>query len=104
MATAAALRAASPLLARRWVRSALAPPLVGSLLASAAVVAVGGLYPALPLGAALLAHAAVYGVVLAAALRGLYPVDLAGVLSRVPGGFRVSGWLRLPVAAAREPR
>jgi O-antigen/teichoic acid export membrane protein len=92
-----ALALASSRLAVRWVRSALVPPAVGSLLAIGAVLIVertgviSALIPRLCLATFL------YALTLAVSLRGLFPVPLAALLSGVPGGGRVSGWLRLPV-------
>jgi PST family polysaccharide transporter len=95
-----ALSVASSRLAAHWVHSALVPPAVGSLLAIAAVVilersgVVSAPIPRLCLATCL------YGLTVAAALRRLFPGPLATLLSGVPGGGRVSRWLRLPVASA----
>jgi hypothetical protein len=57
-----------------------------------------GLAPSLLPG--LCVDTAVYGLAAGLTLRGFFPGPLAGVLSRVPGGDRLSGWLRLPVMPA----
>lgn len=93
-----ALGMASSRLAVRWVRSALVPPAVSSLLAIGAVLIVdrsgiiSALIPQLCLATC------VYALTVAVSLRGLFPGALASVLSGVPRGSRVSGWLRLPIA------
>jgi len=95
-----ALAVASSRLAVHWIRSALVPPAVGSLLAIGAVLIVEGsgvisaVFPRLCLATCL------YALTVALSLRALFPGPLAIVLSEVPGGGRVSGWLRLPVAPA----
>jgi O-antigen/teichoic acid export membrane protein len=95
-----ALAAASPLLAAGWMRSALVPPTVASLLAMTAVLAVERLGIASSLVATLCLDTWVYGLVLVLSLRGLFPGSLGSVLSRVPGGERLGGWLRLSVGGA----
>jgi O-antigen/teichoic acid export membrane protein len=93
-----ALAVASSRLAVRWVRSALVPPAVGSLLAIGAVLIVerSGVVSA-PIPRLCLATC-LYALTVAVSLRGLFPSPLASALSGVPGGERVSGWLRLPLA------
>lgn len=94
------LAVASSSLAVRWVRLGLVPSAVSSLLAIGAVLiidrsdVVSALIPRLCLATCL------YALTVAVSLRGLFPGPLAAVLSVVPGGDRVSGWLRLPVAPA----
>ena len=100
LAGGTALAFASPLLAAGWVRATVVPPLAAGLLGVAVVSALGAIEPRLPLAARVGLHAATYGVVVAIALRGLFPRQLASVLRRVPGGGRLSGWLGLPAAPA----
>ncbi len=95
-----ALVVASPRLVPRWVESVLVPPVVAGLGAAAAVFGVEhsgvvpGLVPRLLLGTG------VYAIVVAGAFRGLFPGPLGALLSRVPGGARLGGWLGLRGAAA----
>jgi len=97
VAAAIALASASTLLARGWVRSALLPPAVSSLVAMGAVLAVTHLGLASSPWARLCVDTVVYGLSVGLILRGFFPVSLAAVLSRAPGSDRLSGWLRLPV-------
>jgi O-antigen/teichoic acid export membrane protein len=79
-------------------RSVLVPPAVGSLLAIGAVLLVEGSGPVSALIPRLCLATCLYALTVAVTLRGWFPGPLATVLSQVPGGERVSGWLRLPVA------
>lgn len=98
---AAALAAASPLMARGWVRAVLLPPALSSVLAVGAVLAVRSAWPGPPEGASgLLLETAAYALALVAALRAFFPQVLTSVLSQAPGGDLLSGWLRLPRAPA----
>ena len=45
----------------------------------------------------------VYGLTLGLTLRGFFPGALASLLSRIPGGDRLSSWLRLPMAGVASP-
>lgn len=95
---AVALAAATPLLAPGWPRSALIPPAVAGLVAGAGVLAVQTLGPDLPPAVELVVTGGVFTATMGLALRGLFPSPLAVLLARVPGGDRVSIWLRLPTA------
>jgi len=91
-----ALTAASPLMARGWPRSVVLPPAVASLLAMGAVLTAGRFVGTGSLASRLVLDIGLYGLVVAAALRGLFPAALANALSPVPGGERLSGFLGLP--------
>jgi O-antigen/teichoic acid export membrane protein len=95
-----ALAVASSRLAVRWVRPVLVPSAVSSLLAIGAVLLVEGSGVVSSLIPRLCLATCLYALTVAVSLRGLFPGPLAAVLSGVPGGGRVSGWLRLPVAPA----
>jgi O-antigen/teichoic acid export membrane protein len=101
-----ALAVASSRLASRWVRSALVPPAVGSLLAIGTVLIVEGSGVISAHISRLCLATCLYALSLAVSLWGLFPGPLATALSAVPGGGRVSCWLRLPMvpagSAARE--
>jgi O-antigen/teichoic acid export membrane protein len=99
---AVALMVASPLLAREWIGSALIPPAVAGLLAAGGVATIQSLGFGWPGHAELSVSACVFAATMALVLRGLFPVPLAGLLGRMPGGGRLSAWLRLP-AAPRVP-
>jgi O-antigen/teichoic acid export membrane protein len=98
----AALMVASPLLARGWVRNALIPPAVAGLLAAVGVAAIQQLDFGWPGHVELAVTACAFAAALVVVLRGLFPAPLALLLGRMPGGGRVSAWLRLP-AAPRAP-
>lgn len=93
-----ALAVASSRLTVRWVRSVVVPPAVGSLLAIGAGLIVDGAISTLT--PRLCLATCVYAFTVAVSIRGLFPGPLVTLLSGVPGGGRVSGWLRLPVAPA----
>lgn len=97
VAAAAALAAASSLLTPAWVLSVLLPPVLSTFLAMGAVMAVGAVGVTLPLVLQLCLDTGLYGLTLGLAFRGFFPGTLATVLSLVPGGDRLRGWLRLPV-------
>lgn len=99
----AALGAASPLMAKGWIRSSLLPPVLSSLPALGAVLALGHVWPERSPGLAVLADTAVYGLVLCVGLRAMFPEILTMALSLTPGGIRLGGWLRLPRMAAGSP-
>jgi len=98
-----ALVAAAPLLAPGWVRSGLFPSALTSLCAMGAVLAVDSLGVSWPLAPRLCLDTALYGLTYGLMLRACFPGVLRVVLSRVPGGGRVGGWLRLPGAGSVPP-
>lgn len=101
LGAAVTLHAASPLMATGWMRSALLPPALSSALAAAALVAAGAAWShRVPLLASQLLDAAVYGLVLALALRAFFPQAMVTVLTRTPGGSHLNRWLRLRPALA----
>ena len=65
-----------------------------------AVLAVESLAVAPVLLARLCTDTCVYGLALGLSLRGFFPGPLARILSRVPGGTRLGGWLRLSIGPA----
>jgi hypothetical protein len=95
-----ALAVVSSGLALRWVRSALVPPVVGSLfgVGSVLIMDVSGVISALI--PRLCLATCFYAITVALSLRVLFPGPLAGVLSGIPGGGRVGRWLRLSLAPA----
>jgi O-antigen/teichoic acid export membrane protein len=99
-AGAIALVVASPRLVPGWVRSAVAPPVCGSLLGVIVVLLAQQVGLVSALIPRLCAETCLYGATVAVALRGMFPGPLGTVLSRIPGGERLSGWLRLPGAPA----
>ena len=92
------LAVASSKLGIDWVRPVLVPPAVCSVLALGVVVIGDASGPVLSLVVRLCLDTALYVLAVAAAWRSLFPGPLATVLSQVPGGDRVSRWLRLAVA------
>jgi O-antigen/teichoic acid export membrane protein len=92
-----ALASASPLLPPGWAISVVGPPGVASLVGLGAVVGVARLGFVRPVLPELCVESAVFALVLALTLRGVFPGTLARVLSRAPGGDRVSSWLGLRV-------
>ena len=98
---AAALVAASPLLAPGWARSVLVPPVLSSVLAVGAVLVAGHLWPARPEGVlGLLLDTVTYALALAVTLRAFFPQALMMLLRETPSGRRLGGWLRLPRTVA----
>ena len=90
-----ALATASRLLTSGWIRLVLVPPMVGSLLAAGTMLAFDSLrVPWLPV-VRLPISSTVYVIVMILALRVLFPSPLAAVLSRLPAGPRLQGWLGL---------
>jgi PST family polysaccharide transporter len=102
LAAAAALGAAAPLLATRWARTSLLPPVVSSAVGVILVVALEPLWAPYPPLARLAASGTVFGLGFTLVVRGFFPASLTAVLSRVPGGQRVCGCLRLPPLVARH--
>jgi len=98
-----ALRAAGRLLARRWPSACLAPALVSSAAGGSLVLLLDPLWSALAPALRLAASGTVFALGTTLALRGAYPSSLSTVLSRLPGGLRFCGWLKLrPAAPAAE--
>lgn len=95
LAGAIALATASPLLIRGWLREVLPPPMICSLLAVGTTPVFDGLSVGSPLVIRLFISSATYVVMMMLALRVLFPSSLTAVLSRLPGGPRMQGWLRL---------
>ena len=93
---AVALVVASTTLKIHRIHSVVIPPAVSSLLATGVVLivqqsgVVSALLPRLGLATCL------YLLTTAVSLRCLFPAPLTVILSRAPGGERMSGWLRLP--------
>src|SRR5262249_28642647 len=92
----ASLVAASHLFEPGWIRMALVPPMLGSVVAIGAVTIVDRIAPTASLGVRVGLDMIVYGLVLGTTIRGLFARDLRAVLDYVPGGRRLGGWLRLP--------
>jgi O-antigen/teichoic acid export membrane protein len=84
---------ASPCLERDWMRRTLAPPVVASASAAAALLLTSRFDGGLQLIPGLCLHALVYGLVAGIVLRGLFAVQLKNVLTRLPAGERVVGFL-----------
>jgi O-antigen/teichoic acid export membrane protein len=95
LAAAAALGLASPLLATGWARTSLLPPAVISAVGVILIMAIEPLWAPYPPLARLAASSALFALGAVLTLRGIFPALLTAVLSRVPGGQRVSGFLRL---------
>jgi O-antigen/teichoic acid export membrane protein len=90
-----ALATASPLLISGWILLVLVPPMAGSILAAGARLAYDSLWVQSSPVVHLSISSAVYVIVMMLTLRILFPSSLAAALSRLPGGPRLQGWLRL---------
>ena len=98
-----ALRAAGRLLVRRWPAVSVLPALVSSVAGGALILALDPLWSSLAPALRLAASGTVFGFGTSLALRCGYPSSLTAVLSRLPGGPRFCGWLKLrPAAPAAE--
>jgi O-antigen/teichoic acid export membrane protein len=102
LAAAAALGLAAPLLASGWARTSLLPPIASSAVGVILIVALEPLWAPYPPLARLAASGTLFVLGASLTLRGLFPASLSAVLSRVPGGRRVCGCLRLTPLAARH--
>jgi len=98
-----AMAAASSRLASGWARPVLLPPALASFLATAAVLVVESRGLGSSSVGQLWISTGVYGLTLGLTLRGFFPGALASLLSRIPGGDRLSSWLRLPMAGVASP-
>lgn len=90
-----ALRLAAPLLEPSWWRRTLLPPAAASLVGLGGALAVGRLSARAPLFVGFALTTAAYTAAVGLSLRWFFPEELEGVLSRVPGGMRLNGWLGL---------
>jgi hypothetical protein len=95
LAAAVALGSAAPLLAAGWLRTILLPPTVSSAAGVLLIVTLQLLWAPYPAIARLAASGAVFAIGAALTLRWIFPDSLTAVLSRIPGGQRVCGCLRL---------
>jgi O-antigen/teichoic acid export membrane protein len=102
LAAAAALGLAAPLLASGWARTSLLPPVASSAVGAILIVALEPLWAPYPPLARLAASGTLFVLGASLTLRGLFPASLSAVLSRVPGGRRVCGCLRLTPLATRH--
>jgi hypothetical protein len=71
------------------------PPLVSSIFTVGGAMIADRLSLESPLMIRLLLSGSVYGLVMVIVLRWFFPAACSAVLSRVPGGSRVEGWVRL---------
>jgi O-antigen/teichoic acid export membrane protein len=94
LAGAVALYPASSLLSRRWRATVLAPPLVSTGVATAAIL-MWERARFMPLLLHLLLSAYLYATVLAVVMRAFFPGALVGVVGRLPLGPALVRWLRL---------
>ncbi|HUS63777.1 MAG TPA: oligosaccharide flippase family protein [Kofleriaceae bacterium] len=90
-----ALWAARQYLSPGWLGSVVLPPACASGCAAVATVAVDQIVEGLPLGVRVGALVAVFGAVVTLVLRVGFARELAPVVSRLPGGARLTRWLRL---------
>jgi hypothetical protein len=96
VAACMALCAASSVVRLDWVRSVLVPPSVSTVVAVGSVLMVKSFGLGLPsVFWWLIVDTCVYGLSLGCALRTIFPDVLATLLSFMPQGDRVGGWLRL---------
>jgi hypothetical protein len=100
LAGAIAVATASPLFASGWVWIVLMPPITSSVLAAGAVVIISSFVEGAPPVVRLCLSGAVYALVILFTLRGFFPATCTAVLSRLPGGLRLQGWLRLLTPSA----
>lgn len=98
-----ALRAAGRLLVKRWLFASVVPALVSSAAGGALILVFDPLWSSLAPALRLAASGSVFSVGTMLALRCAYPSSLTAVLSRLPGGSRFLGWLKLrPAVPAAE--
>jgi O-antigen/teichoic acid export membrane protein len=95
LAAAVALGSVAPLLAAGWLRMILLPPTVSSAAGVLLIMTLQSLWAPYPAIARLVASGAVFALGAALTLRWIFPDSLTAVLSRIPGGQRVCGCLRL---------
>jgi hypothetical protein len=86
---------ASPLLTRGWVRDILLPPITCGVLAMVVVLGFEHHVNSLAPLARLCLTSAAYLLAVGLMLRLLFPATLTALLSRLPGGTYVQGWLHL---------
>lgn len=103
LAAAIALRSAGALLLRRWLTQSILPALVSAAAGGALIVLLDPLWSWMAPAMRLLASGTVFSLGTTLVLRFAYPSSLTAVLSRLPGGLRFCGWLKLrPAAPAPE--
>jgi O-antigen/teichoic acid export membrane protein len=102
LAAAVALASAAPLLAAGWLRATLLPPVASSAAGVILIVTLRSLWAPYPPIGRLAASGAVFAFGAALILRWIFPASLTDVLSRIPGGQRVCGCLRLRSLATRH--
>lgn len=95
-AASVALWAARGFLVRDWPRTSVWPALVSSVVAGALIMALETLWTSHLPAIRLAASGSVFALGAALVLRCIFPSSLTAVLSRLPGGQRCCGWLRLP--------
>ena len=100
-AATVAIAMASPLFEPGWLRTVFLPPVTSSAIACLSVHFVGE-WDSLPLGAVVVMRAILFAVVAALVVRVLFPHVAALAMRGVPGGERLSKWLRLPPEVAPE--
>jgi PST family polysaccharide transporter len=98
---AVSLASASSLLVRGWTWSALCPPTLGGLFSVAVVMGVDLIWPTTAVFPRLCVDTCVFALALVFVLRCFFPRALATLLSRAPGGDRVSDWLLLRAVFVR---
>lgn len=101
-AAAVAIAVAAPLFEPRWVRAVFLPPVSSAAIAFLSVHFVFEL-DRLPLGAAVVVRAMLFAVIAALTVRLLFPDVMTLAMRGVPGGERLSKWLRLPPEMVVEP-
>jgi len=103
LATAAtALRAAGRLLVERWLAASVLPALVSASAGGVLIVALDPLWSSLAPATRLLASGTAFTLGTTLVLRCAYPSSLTAVLSRLPGGTRFCGLLKLRPGATAE--
>jgi len=102
VAAAVALYSAAPLLADGWLRTVLLPPMLSSAAGVILIMALQSLWAPYPAIGRLVASGSVFALGSALTLRAIFPSSLTAVLSRIPGGERVCGCLRLRPLATRH--
>jgi O-antigen/teichoic acid export membrane protein len=95
-----AVWAARRFLVAGWPSRGVLPALVSSAVGGTLIVALEPLWASQPPVIRLCASGVVFALGTALALRSLFPQALTAVLSRLPGGQRFCGWLRLQPAVA----
>jgi hypothetical protein len=97
-AASSALWAARGLLVKDWPRTSILPALVSSAVGGTLIVVLETLWAPYTPATRLAASSTVFALGVALVLRCVFPSSLTAVLTRLPGGQRFCGWLRLQPA------